>query len=185
MRFIGLVLLLLSTFSGFAQIPDTLGKVEKFKTYIFIFEKAGKQIIFERGEMIVFRSNGEKHWNVGFIESIEPAYLNLLVNNTPIQFTPADISAVKFKKYRPYSGLVQAGAGILPVAGVGYPLIALINSASAPSVYYTGAGLLAGGLLLQLITMPRRLKVANGWKAKIVQADGVFYRTKLSGYDKP
>ncbi|MFY8034363.1 MAG: hypothetical protein ACOVMN_07580 [Flexibacteraceae bacterium] len=185
MKYLAFLVLYFSAFVAFAQLPDTSSKVERYKPYIFIFERGGKQIIFERGEMIVFRSNGERQWNVGFIESIEPAYLNLLVNNTPIQFTPADISAVKFKKYRPYSGLVQAGAGILPVAGLGYPLIALINSSSGPSVYYTSAGLLAGGLLLQLVTMPRRLKVTNGWKGQIVQADGVFYRTKISGYDKP
>jgi hypothetical protein len=185
MKIIAFVALFFTSIITYGQLPDSSSQIEKYKPYIFLFERAGKQVIFERGEMIVFRANNEKLWNVGFIESIEPAYLNLLVNNTPIQFTVADITAVKFKKYRPYSGLVQAGAGLLPVAAIGYPLIALINSASGPSVYYTSAGLLAGGLLLKLVTKPRVLKIKNGWKSQIVQADGVFYRTKLSGYDKP
>lgn len=185
MKWIAFICLLCINLVGIGQPIDTSAQAQKYKPFIFIFERTGKQIIFERGEMLVFRVQGEKKWNVGFIESIETAYLNLLVNNTPIQFTTKDIAAVKFKKYRPYSGLVQAGAGILPIAAVGYPLISIINSASGPSVFYTSAGLLIGGLGLQLITMPRVLKIKNGWKGQIVQADGVYYRTKLSGYDKP
>jgi hypothetical protein len=185
MKILALICFFCSSLVALAQPIDTTDKVVKYKPNIFIFEKTGTQIIFETGEMIVFRSNNEKQWNVGFIEAITPAYLNVLVNNTPIQFTPSDITAIKHKKYRPYAGLVEAGAGILPIAAVGYPLIAIINSASGPSVFYTSAGLLVGGLGLQLITKPRVLKIKNGWKGQIVQADGVYYRTKLSGYDKP
>jgi len=186
MKYFYLYLLVLCSFIAKGQVPDSsLTRAERYKPYILIYERGGKQIIYERGDMLVFRSPNEKHWNVAFIETIEPAYLNLLINNSPIQLVPADIDQISHKKYRPNSGLVQAGAGILPIAAIGYPLISMLNKAAAPSVYYTSAGLMAGGLLLRLITKPRTYKIKNGWKGKIVQADGLFYRTKLPGYDKP
>jgi hypothetical protein len=185
MRYLAFLVLYFSVFVAFAQPENYFPKLDAPKPLIFVFERAGKQIIYEPGDMIVYKTTNERKWKVGFVDSIAESFILLIVDSAPIRYNPTDITAVKHKKYRKYGAFGQAAAGVLPVAAIGYPITSFTNNALGPGVLYTSMGLMIAGIGLQLVYMPKAYKQKNGWRSQIVRVDGIYYRTKLSGYDKP
>jgi hypothetical protein len=185
MKYLAFLVLYFSAFAATAQPENYFPKSDAPKPLIFVFERAGKQIIYEPGDMIVYKTINERKWKVGFVDSIAESFILLFVDDKSIKYLPTDISAVKYKKYRKYGAFGQAAAGTLPVAAIGYPITSFTNNALGTGVLYTSMGLMVAGIGLQLVYMPKAYKQKNGWRSHIVRVDGVYYRTKLSGHDKP
>lgn len=134
-------------------IEQSISNNKIIRNRFLALEKSGgkKRIRFYEGSEIVFKLKGDKAPYRATIERVKDS--SLVILGTEIQLK--DISAVVFYKN---NGLLNSATQLLPVAGIGYFLMDMINPVfsnreafvvTKPTVT-TSATLILGGLFLKI-----------------------------------